>query len=202
MKKILITGFEPFGKHDNNPSKIILESDFMPKVNNIKVKKIILSNDFDEIHSKLKEVLNNYEPDIVISLGLDSKIITLKIEKVALNLSYDHVNKGKLIPINNEGKDAYINILNLNKLAKHLAHNNIPSIISYHAGIYSCNYIYYLIQEWSNTKNKKSIFIHLPYTHEMASESIMKKEIIKPSLSQKIMEKGIEEVIKYLTHKN
>ncbi len=200
MKKILITGFEPFGKHDNNPSKIILESDYIPKIANIEVKKIVLSNNFNEIQSKLIEVLNNYEPDIIVSLGLDSKIFTLKLEKIALNLSYDHVNKGNLVHINKNGKDAFINNLNLTKLVEHLNDHDIPATVSYHAGIYSCNYIYYLIQEWSKIKNTKSIFVHLPYTHEMASESIIKKDIIKPSLSQKIMEKGIKEIIELLTY--
>jgi len=198
MKKVLITGFEPFGKHKNNPSKIILESDYLPKINNIQIKKVVLSNDFETINIDFLNILNHFKPDIVISLGLDSKIFTLKLETIALNISFDHVNKGKHSKIDKEGRTTYINNLNIIDLVDYLVQNKIPAEISYHAGIYSCNYIYYLSQKWSEINNAKSIFIHLPYTHEMASDAMINQNIIKPSLSQKLMEKGIQEIISIL----
>lgn len=203
MKKILITGFEPFGKHKYNPSQIILGSNYEPSLDDIEFKKTVFNNNFDEFLPEYMALLNDYQPNYIINCGLDSKIYAMRIERVALNLGYDFINKpDEILPVNDNGKNALFSKTDVIELADYLCKQGIPSEPSFHAGIYSCNYILYNSLQWCKNKDSDAIFVHLPYTHEIAAKNVLEQGVLKPSLSKNLIEKGFTTIIQYYLSQN
>lgn len=199
--KVLITGFEPFGKHKENPSKVILDGKYQPPHENIEFKKVVLTNVFSVLQPKYLKILDDYQPNLIINCGLDSKIYTIRIEKVALNLAFDHINEREFQSIDVINPKAFFSNVNVLKLANYLCKKGVPTEASFHAGIYSCNFILYNSLEWCTRNGGNAIFVHLPYTHEIASKTLLDEGVCKPSLSKTLMEKGLNGIISYFLEK-
>ncbi len=148
MKKILITGFKPYGKFKINITEKIIKK--IQKKKN--VKKII----FPVIFKKELFVKNirKLKPDIIISLGQCSQGKLLRIERKAKNQI--KLKKGKIKKINKKGPKEYLVNLKFKKLKE--------SRTSYDAGTYVCNFLIYTIMDYIKKKNlaSKFAFIHIP----------------------------------------
>lgn len=88
-KKILMTGFEPFGPCAFNPTQ-----DFVQHYNNLVIGRrkdtfirgIVLPSTYYGAFEKLREAVELEKPDAIISLGLSSGIRSVRIETVFRNL--------------------------------------------------------------------------------------------------------------------
>ena len=83
--KILITGFEPFGGEEQNPSALLLEK--LPK----KLKSALLSTallpvSFQKVREEILRLLEEEKPDVVICLGQAGGRDRITPERVAINL--------------------------------------------------------------------------------------------------------------------
>ena len=65
--KLLVTAFEPFNGRDINPSERILENLQAPE--GVTLIKELLPVEFEATTRILKELLKEYQPDVVVSLG-------------------------------------------------------------------------------------------------------------------------------------
>lgn len=172
MKKILLTGFEPFGKDKINPSEEVLKK-IKTEYNHCKVYKIILPVVFKESAIKLKKAIKEIEPDIIISLGLAGGRDNISIERVAINIDDARIpdNNGKQPideVISSEGNAAYFSTLPIKRIVDGINKLSIKSSVSNSAGTYVCNHIMYSALHYINENNlkSKSGFIHIPYAKE------------------------------------
>lgn len=172
--KILITGFEPFGTFDKNPSweavKKIRNTD-----DTILIKKEI-PVEYEKSTTMLLEILDAEKPDAVILTGVAGTRKDITVEKVAINLRDANLpdNIGVTLHdsfIDPAGKNAYFSTLPVNSIVSELNKNEIAASISYSAGAYVCNNLFYTLMNYMEThKNIIGGFIHLPedYSDKMA----------------------------------
>lgn len=160
MKKILVTGFGPFGHNTSNPSSNSLETLGCEDDN------IIIYPNIEVSCKGVDDYLSSIDAsNIRIHLGLDEKAKTFKIEKFAYNEKNfpipDMDNLGQagggeaidvIGPIHQE------TCIDVHALLTHLVKMKFQVEISDDPGRYVCNYMYYK----SLKKNRNAIFVHVP----------------------------------------
>lgn len=165
--KILITGFEPFGDFKKNPSWEAVKK--IEDIKDIDVVKSELPVEYGKSTASLLKLLDEEKPNAVILTGVAGSRKDVTIEKVAINLRDANVpdNSGKVLhdaPIYNNGENAYFSTLPVREIVDTLNANGINASISYTAGTYVCNNVFYTLMHYINSTNKDMIggFIHLP----------------------------------------
>jgi len=198
MKKILLTGFEPFGEYEQNPT--------MEIVRNIKerthLKKTILPVDFEATKVALEAILKEVQPDYVVSLGLNAKIGWLALEQFALNTGYDYLHHQWQSNLVENGAAAYQTHFDINYWKKQLNKLGCPTLISNHAGTYLCNFVYYHALHYRQAKRGDALFIHLPFSTEYMSEYCQQKNRAYPSLPLAQMINSIEQILDNIDARN
>lgn len=184
MKKLLITGFEPFGGEAINPSwEAVLR---LPReIGGYELTKLCLPVVFGEAGEEALKAARELSPDAVICVGQAGGRGAVTPELVAINLRYAKIpdNKGNQPtdePVIPGGKSAYFATLPTRKIAEAIREQGIPAELSYSAGAYVCNdLIYRILAELDNTETR-AVFIHVPYIPEQGkSPSLTLDEIVK-----------------------
>lgn len=171
MKKILITGFEPFDIHDENPSER-LARDLGKKLN---LDFLVLPVSFARSVSIVEKQLKAINYDFILMLGLAAERSEICLERVALNwidariADVDGVSPQEE-SIDPGGEVAFISQLPLKKWI-----DSSEMIISNSAGTYVCNYLYYQMRQSSLGQN--SLFVHVPSIESDAQYEKVKKQI-------------------------
>ncbi len=192
--KLLITGFKPFNNDVINPAQELL--DYYHSKKNIQT--LLLNVEYNNDAKKVIDAINEIKPDVVLSLGLAGGRKKIMIEYYALNMHSATIpdNANKLLNhqvINTNSPIAYQTNIEVSELVKYIDDELFG--ISYHAGTFVCNDIYYQTLDYiyQNHLNIKSGFIHLPYLNEQ----VVDKPNI-PSMSLDRMKKIIDKVIDFL----
>ena len=155
MKKILLTGFEPFNNSLFNSSDLLVRE----LAEKLRLPFLILPVSYKASIHNLNQYLGKHECDFVLMLGqADRKEICL--ERVGLNLKDAKIpdSEGVLAlgeKIDPKGEGAIFSELPLAKWTE-----NSEMIVSNSAGTYVCNLLYYKILQGSY-KNK-CLFVHVP----------------------------------------
>lgn len=165
MKKILLTGFEPFGGEKVNPSWEVARR--CPNIKSAKIIKIKLPVLFDHARQILDKAIRKYRPDIIISMGQYGGGKVIRLERVGVNI-HTGVDENKKCPsrecIIKNSPVGYLASLPIKRIAGDLRQAKIPYMISYSAGTYICNEVMYsaLHHIASNNLSARAGFIHLP----------------------------------------
>lgn len=184
MKKILITGFEPFGGEQINPS---WEAVFrLPdQIGEYALVKLCIPVAFGEAAKKVIEKANEICPEAILCVGQAGGRNAITPELVAINLRHASIpdnngNQPKDEPILSSGNMAYFSTLPVRKIADALTASALTSQVSYSAGAYVCNdLLYTLLSRYENTATKIG-FIHVPYCAEQnKTPSMPLNDIIK-----------------------
>ncbi|MCH4824729.1 MAG: pyroglutamyl-peptidase I [Planococcus sp. (in: firmicutes)] len=199
MRKLLLTGFEPFLDYTVNPTMKIVEALDGKTIGNYQVVGKIMPVDFNSSGEFLLKFIKEENPDAVISLGLAAGRYKITPERIALNVKDGDVdnegNKPIDEPIRQEGDAAYMSTLPVRKMVDHLIAKGLPADISNTAGAYLCNNVMYEGLHYAkyNKPTLKTGFIHIPASHELA---IQHGRI--PSWSHEDLVKGIQICIEVL----
>lgn len=193
MKRILITGFDPFDKASINPAyeavKLIPEM-----IKGVEIIKAEIPTVSYKAIEKTKKMIDECAPDVVINVGQAGGRFGINPEKVAINLNDFRIkdNEGNQpldCPIYEGAPSAYFTTLPVKAMAAKVKEEGIPAAVSYSAGTFVCNQVMYGVLHYI-TENKlpiKAGFIHVPYMTEQTIE--MKNQ---PSLSLSQIAKGLE----------
>ena len=168
MRKILLTGFEPFGNAALNPSAEIVKS-----IQSSNTVTAILPVSYSEAESVLFELIEKHNPDVIICLGQAEGRKEITPERTAINLDdarladNDGVTRTNQV-IDENGADSYFSTLPISEITKQINERGIPSSISLSAGAFLCNHIFYKVQQRFVGTSIKSGFIHVPIMDEQA----------------------------------
>lgn len=171
MKRVLLTGFEPFNNATLNPSKEVVE-----KINHRSiVAKEVLPVVFSKAAKRLIELIEEVKPEVVIALGQAEGRPQINLERVAINYMQGQIadNEGVFALSGEISKDApaaYFSTLPLELISQSLTAVKIPVAISLSAGSFLCNHIFYSMQHHLHGKGAHSGFIHLPLISEQSNE--------------------------------
>jgi len=163
--KLLITAFGPFQEFTQNPSELVLKAlvkdGIIQKNPNFVISHEILPVSYSSVDS-YHETWKNQQYDLIIHLGVATNETKMRIEILAKNFKAGKDINGvdpKSIPIIQGAKDAItqIQLPILNEICE--KHPNKIQL-SYDAGTYLCNYLYYQSM-MRCTRDTKVLFIHI-----------------------------------------
>lgn len=175
LKKVLLTGFEPFGGASFNPSSAVVSEIGKLQIAGIDVVTAILPVEFKRSAQILIELIAEHNPAIVISLGQAEGRDFIGPEQVAINLADARIadNAGVKFenqPINKDDADGYFSTLPIREIVSQISTLGISAKVSYSAGAFICNEIFFTAQSHLKGSPVISGFIHLPLAPEQASQ--------------------------------
>jgi pyroglutamyl-peptidase len=187
MKKLLITGFEPFGGENINPSWDAVCA-LPDEVGGYALTKLRIPVSFGEAAERVIESAERILPDAIISVGQAGGRSAITPEMVAINLRYAKIpdnrgNEPKDEPVILGGVAARFSTFPTRKIADAINNGGVPSQVSYSAGAYVCNDVLYTLLDKYKEKGIKIGFIHVPYSTEQNKEPAMKTEDIVKGLT-------------------
>ena len=174
-KKLLISGFEPFGGSHLNSSQLVVEAISKENLSGLELSAVILPVEFDKAARVLLSKVNDFNPDIIISFGQAEGRKAITPEKIAINLDSARIpdNAGELRVnkvIVEAGADGYFSTLPIEKMVAAVKECGLESEISLSAGAFLCNHIFYHLQHQLLEREVKSGFVHLPLVNEQIAQ--------------------------------
>lgn len=167
--KVLISGFDPFGKESINPS--IEAVKLLPdQIGDIEIIKVMLPTIAYACVDSMLAHIEAHKPDVVINVGQAGGYAKIALERVAININDFSIcdNKGQMFcdeAIYEDGENAYFSTLPLRQMKTQLEKANIAATISNSAGTFVCNHLMYAMRYWQ-IKQKlhyRSGFVHIPF---------------------------------------
>lgn len=198
MKKILLTGFEPFGGEAINPSLELINRLQAESWNQLQVHTLKLPVVFGKAIEKLRVAVLEVDPDIVIGVGQAGGRTALSIERVAINVNDAPIadNEGNQPidqMINSRGQVAHFSTLPVKKMMQAAQEAGVPAVVSNSAGTYVCNHLMYGILDLLKGTKKLGGFIHIPFL----PAQVVKKPTYA-SMALETMLRGLKAIIEAL----
>ena len=170
MTKVLLTGFEPFGKASLNPSGEIVK-----QISGENIVTAILPVAYEQSAKALLALIEQHKPDVVISLGQAEGRTQITPERIAINLDDARLadNQGVMrndVPIRVGGPVAYESTLPIKEFVEAIKAIEVPAAVSLSAGAFLCNHIFYVAQNKFAGTQVRSGFVHVPLMDEQAGE--------------------------------
>ena len=194
MKKVLVTGFQPFGGESMNPAWEAVRAlpDVIAGAEVIKAEvPVVFGAGFAAVEEKIDEC----SPDLVLCIGQAGGRAKLTPEFVGINCADARIpdNDGKqplaekIVP---DGPDAYFSSLPVRAMAKAMNEAGIPAEVSFTAGTYVCNDMLYRLMHCLATKHPSVLggFMHVPFAPVQATHL----PSATPSMSLADMTAGIQ----------
>lgn len=173
---LLLTGFEPFHTHPDNPSARAAGALGGQEVEGARVVSALLPVEPHAAAGRLLALLDAHRPDGVLLTGLAAGRPHVTAERVALNVM-DFVipdNAGAVYrdhPAQEDGPPAYLSTLPLRVLQDAWHAAGIPGGISNTAGLYVCNFVMYRALHHLARAGRAGVpcgFLHVPANAEVA----------------------------------
>ncbi|NUE01185.1 peptidase [Halorubraceae archaeon YAN] len=205
---VLITGYEPFGEHEKNPTAMIAERLDGETIAGEQVVGRVLPVAFDVAGEQLRAYLSEYTPSVAIACGLAAGRSAVSVERIGVNVN-DAVttpdNAGN-DPVNEQiavgGPAAYLSTLPIETVVTDLLDASIPAYVSNTAGTHLCNNALYTLGAAieDGGYNTKFGFLHLPLTTKMAAENAHETAVrgapAEPSLPLELQQRAVERAVK------
>ena len=165
---LLVTGFEPFGGDDINPSGELARALHGRRVGAARVAGVVLPCVFDTALPALMAALQQHQPRWVLALGLAGSRSAISVERVAINLVDARIadNAGAQPvdrPVLADAPAAYFTGLPAKAIVADLLSAGHRAELSYSAGSFVCNQVFYaLMRALAQRPGVVGGFIHLP----------------------------------------
>jgi len=196
---ILLTGFEPFGGSDLNPSIMACRRLEGRTFNGYGVVVEEIPLRYAEVRPRLIEAVERHSPSAVVCTG-QSGAATVNVERVAINVAdaripYNCSEKPRDRAIVEGGPAAYFTGLPIRRLLKALEEAGVPCSLSNSAGTFGCNHVFYELMHHLSVKGVEvpAGFIHVP----SLPEQVLEKKTASMSLDTTV--RGLEAVLEELT---
>lgn len=169
---ILVTGFEPFGGSDLNPSREVLPLLAAATIRGVDLRTAVLpvvgGSGRRAAPALLAAAVRRHEPSVLLCLGETGSRGEISIERVAINLRDYRIpdNAGRIVrdrPIVRNGPSALMTTLPVRRLLEAIRSTGAPCELSLSAGAFLCNEIMYHALRISRRGHIRAAgFIHLP----------------------------------------
>ena len=198
-RKVLLTGFEPFGPHLVNPSELLVRSLEGRTVGGCIVGVRVIPVETRTLQDRIATALREEQPEFVIGVGLAAGRAALSVERVAVNvLDFgfpDAVGTmRKNDPVQRGGPDGRLSTLPLTEIVAAWGEAGVPGYLSESAGTYLCNQ--WLYETLALTANAAppilAGFIHVP---ALPAQAVQLGASGTPSMTLDLMRRGLETAI-------
>lgn len=176
MKKLLITGFDPFGGANINPSWEAVRQ-LPDKIGDFVLCKLEIPTVFGKAAQAVLSVAKEFSPDVILCIGQAGGRAAVTPERIAVNIRDARIPdnagnqpNGELIA--NDGPAAYFSTLSPEIMRDAICSAGIDATVSNSAGAFVCNdTLYSLLHHYANTPVKVG-FVHIPYLPEQGNPSL------------------------------
>lgn len=194
MKKILVTGFQPFGSETMNPAWEAVRR-LPDTIAGASVTKVEIPVVFGKGPEAVDKAIDEVQPNLVLCVGQAGGCAKITPEFVGINYADARIpdndgNQPVAEKISADGPDAYFATLPVKSMVQAMTGAGIPAEVSYTAGTYVCNDVMYSLLHTLATKHPgvRGGFLHVPYATEQACHL----PSLTPSMSLDMMTRGIE----------
>ncbi|MGN8689582.1 pyroglutamyl-peptidase I [Atopobiaceae bacterium HCP3S3_F7] len=202
-RKILVTGFQPFGGESMNPAWEAVRR-LPDTIGDATVTKVEIPVVFGRGPEAVERAVEEVEPDLVLCVGQAGGRAKITPEFVGINYADARIpdNDGcqpVAERIVDGGPDAYFATLPVKAMVQAMQEAGVPAEVSYTAGTYVCNDVMYSLLHTLATRHPgvRGGFLHVPYATEQATHL----PASTPSMSVDDMARGIAVALEAaLTH--
>jgi pyroglutamyl-peptidase len=175
MSRILLTGFEPFGGDQINPSWEIAKAMNGQKIAGVSIVARMLPCAFGEALKVLQQSIAQVNPDLVLALGQAGGRSDFSIERIAINIDDARIadNAGARpidLPVVDGAPAAYFSTLPIKTMVAGLRAAGHPASVSQTAGTFVCNHVFFGLQHALHGSGVRSGFMHLPLLPAQAAK--------------------------------
>lgn len=175
-KRLLITGFDPFGGESVNPAWEAVKR-LPDTVGSYTLCKLEIPTVFGLAAQTVLEKAAVFQPDVILCVGQAGGRACVTPERIGINLRSAGIadNKGnrpqeeRIIP---GGADGYFATVPVQAMADAITAQGLPGAISNSAGTFVCNDTLYLLLHHCAGTGVKVGFIHVPYLPEQGQPSL------------------------------
>ena len=174
-KKVLLTGFEPFGGASFNPSGAVVQEIGRHGIDGVEIITAVLPVEFKRSAEILIDLIKTHQPSVVISLGQAEGRDFIGPEQVAINLADARIADNAGVKLENQKvdpneADGYFSTLPIRAIVDAISALGINAKVSYSAGAFICNEIFFTAQSFLQASTVISGFIHLPLAPNQSPE--------------------------------
>ncbi len=174
---VLLTGFDPFGGGDANPSWLAAERLHGETIVGHRIESLQLPTAFARAPRALRAAIRRHRPALVLCTGLAAGRAALSLERVAINLIDARIpdNDGAQpidAPVVRGGPAAYFSTLPIKAMRAELQAAGIAAELSQTAGTFVCNQVFYALMHAlarMPAPRARGGFVHVPLLPEQAA---------------------------------
>jgi len=194
--KVLVTGFEPFGGEDINPSWEICR-DLPEAIGATRIHVLQVPCEFRAAIEVVAGEIERLEPSVVLSLGQAGGRAAMSVERVAINVDDARIddNAGNAPvdePVASGGPAAYFATVPVKAMVAAMREAEVPAIVSNTAGTFVCNHLMYGVLHFlaASGRPARAGFIHVPW---LDAQALARPG--EPSMALATMVRGTEAAI-------
>lgn len=174
MKRILVTGFDPFGGQPVNPAREAVLR-LPDTVGGYEITKLEIPTVFGLAAETVLQSADELRPHAILCVGQAGGRSAVTSEVVAINLREASIpdNAGNMpvnTPVIENAPAAYFSTLPVRDMARAVKERGIPCALSYTAGTFVCNDLLYTLLHHYRDSDMQVSFVHIPYLPEQAGE--------------------------------
>jgi pyroglutamyl-peptidase len=177
VKRVLVTGFEPFDGESVNPAWEVARrlDGWRSAAHAVTARRLPCA--FGTVRAALDHELAVLTPDIVICVGQAGGRVDVSLERIAINVDDARIPDNESAqpidrPVVANGPPAYFTTLPVKAILQRLHSAGLPAQVSNTAGTFVCNHTFYMLHHLAETMHpavRRAGFIHIPYLPEQAA---------------------------------
>lgn len=182
-KKLLITGFDPFGGESVNPAWEAVKG-LPDRIGDYTLYKLEIPTVFGLAAKTVLDTALVFQPDVILCIGQAGGRSAVTPERIAVNIRDGKIpdNAGfqpSGEPVAADGPAAYFTTVPVQKMVTAICDGGLPGLASNSAGAFVCNdTLYTLLHHFSGTQVQVG-FIHVPYLPEQGHPNLPLAETIR-----------------------
>ena len=183
MKKLLITGFDPFGGESVNPSWEAVQ--LLPdRIGAFELYKLQIPTVFGVAAQRVLQQAAQVNPDVILCIGQAGGRTAVTPERIGINVRSARIadnagNQPQEEPIVPNGPDGLFATVPAVKMALAIQNAGLPGAVSNTAGAFVCNdTLYTLLHHYAGTSVRAG-FIHVPYIPEQGTPNLPLEQTVQ-----------------------
>lgn len=187
---ILLTGFDPFGGSDQNPSWLIAEALDGQRLAGHLVVSAQLPTVFGESLRRLGQLVQTHQPALAVCLGQAGGRAALSIERIGININDARIpDNASQQPVDTvtapEGPAAYFATLPIKAMLRAVQRAGVPCEVSQTAGTFVCNHVLYGLMRLlehsggGDRARARGGFIHVPWLPGQGSPHLPLRDMVR-----------------------
>ena len=183
MKRLLITGFDPFDGASVNPSWEAVK--LLPdRIGEYELCKLQIPTVFGLAPRTVLEKAAEIQPDVIISVGQAGSRKAVTPERIGINIRDARITDNAGISPKDElidpaGPDGLFSTLPIKAMVNAINEAGLPGAVSNTAGTFVCNDVLYSLLRHYAGSNVRCGFIHVPWLPEQGEPSLALEDTVR-----------------------